>query len=170
MIHSVPTGALDEEGDQITQNRNVGDGVYKGFEVAVNWQLADDLVLVANYTWLHRSITDPLRADYRPTDTPRHNAFLRLDWQATPVLTVSPSVQVSSSRLSESAIQPEDPAAIAYTRMGGFALENLDFAWAASDRAEVLFGGRNLFDRDYSLVEGYPEAGRSFFLTTALRF
>lgn len=170
MIQSVPTGALDEEGDQITQSRNVGDGVYKGFEVAANWPLADSLVLVANYTWLHRSITDPLRADYRPTDTPRHNAFVRLDWQATPVLTVSPSVQVSSARLSESAIQPEDPAAIAYTRMGGFALANLDFAWAASEQAEVLFGVRNLFDRDHALVEGYPEPGRSFFLTTALRF
>lgn len=170
VIQSVPTGALDDEGDQITQNRNVGDGVYKGFEVSANWQLADSLALVANYTYLHRSLTDPLRADYRPTQTPRHNAFVRLDWQATPTLTVSPSVQVSSSRLSESAIQPEDPAAIAYTRMGGFALANLDFAWQASDRAEVLVGVRNIFDRNYALVEGYPEAGRSFFLTTALRF
>lgn len=116
------------EGDRITQSRNVGDGVYKGFEISADWQLADSMVLTANDTYLHRTLNDPLQADYRPTQTPRHNAFLRLDRQATPALTVSPSVQVSSSHLSESTIQPENPAAIAYTRMGGFALANLDFA------------------------------------------
>ncbi|RJL20600.1 TonB-dependent receptor plug domain-containing protein [Paracoccus siganidrum] len=164
MIQSVPVGP------DLTQSQNVGDGTYKGFEIEADWQLGDRLGLVANYTWLQRGITDPVRADYRPTDTPRHTAFLRLDWQALDRLTVSPSVEVSGARLSESAIQPEDPTQIAYTRMGGFGLANLDFDWQATDRTSVVFGIRNLFDRDYQLVEGYPEPGRSFFLTTRVAF
>lgn len=170
MIQSVPTGDLDAEGDPMSQSQNVGDGSYKGFEIAASWEVSDRLALAANYTLLHRGISDPVRADYRPTNTPRHNAYLRLDWQAAENLTVSPSVELSSSRLSESAIQPEDPAQIAYTRMGGFGLANVDVEWQASDQASVVFGVRNIFDRDYQLVEGYPEPGRTFFLTTRMAF
>ncbi|WP_233253499.1 TonB-dependent receptor plug domain-containing protein [Paracoccus binzhouensis] len=170
MIQSVPTGTLDDEGGPITQSRNVGDGTYKGFEIAASWDISDRIGLVANYTWLDRDISDPIIDNLRPTDTPRHTAFLRLDWRATDSLTVSPSLEVSGSRLSESAIQPEDPTEIAYTRMGGFSLANLDFDWQATDRASVVFGVRNIFDRDYQLVEGYPEPGRTVFLTTWLTF
>ncbi|KRW95379.1 TonB-dependent siderophore receptor [Paracoccus sp. MKU1] len=169
MIQSVPVDT-DEEGNLISQSQNVGDGTYKGFEIAANWQIGARIGLVAHYAYLHRGITDPVRVDYRPTDTPRHEAFLRLDWQALDNLTVSPSVEVSSSRLSESAIQPDDPSLIAYSRMGGFALVNLDFDWRATDSASIVFGVRNLFDRNYALVEGFPEPGRNFYLTTRVTF
>lgn len=169
MIHSVPTGDTDDDGNQITQSRNVGDGTYKGFELAANWQIDSQLTLVANYTWLSRGISDPVRPDYRATDTPRHSAMLRLDWQAMDQLTVSPSVEVYGSRLAESAIQPQGTQ-VAYTRMGGFGLANLDFDWRATEQASVIFGVRNIFDRNYELAEGYPEAGRSFYLTTRLSF
>ncbi len=129
-----------------------------------------DLGLAANYTWLHRGVSDPVRPDFRPTDTPRHSAFLRLDWQAGESLTVSPSVEVYSSRLSESAVQTGGDLDIDYTRMAGFALANLDFDWQATDRASVVFGVRNLLDRNYQLVEGFPEPGRSFYLTTRMTF
>lgn len=171
MVHSVPTDLWDDERDRpIVQSQNVGDGTYKGFEIAANWQVTHNLDVVANYTWLHRGVSDPVRPDFRPTDTPRHSAFLRLDWQAMENLTVSPSVEVYSSRLTESAIQTGGDDSIDYTRMGGFALANLDFDWQATERASVIFGVRNIFDRNYELVEGFPEPGRSFFLTTRVAF
>lgn len=169
-IQSIPTGEFAEDDRPITQNQNVGDGTYKGFEVAANWQITHNLGLAANYTWLHRSISDPIRPDYRPTDTPRHSAFLRLDWQAMDNLTVSPSVEVYSSRLTESAIQTGGDNDIDYTRMGGFGLANLDFDWQATEQASVIFGVRNIFDRNYELAEGFPEPGRTFFLTTRVTF
>ncbi|WP_449041889.1 TonB-dependent receptor plug domain-containing protein [Paracoccus sp. (in: a-proteobacteria)] len=167
MIHSVPVG---DPAEDLVQSQNVGDGTYKGFEIAANWQIAPDLGLAANYTWLHRGVSDPVRPDFRPTDTPRHSAFLRLDWQAGESLTVSPSVEVYGSRLSESAVQSGGDLDIDYTRMAGFALANLDFDWQATDRASVVFGVRNLLDRNYQLVEGFPEPGRSFYLTTRMTF
>lgn len=164
VIQSMPVGV------DLVQSQNVGDGTYKGFEVATSWQATDRLALTANYTFLDRDVTDPIRADYRPTDTPRHSAFLRADWQAMDALTVSPSVEISSSRLSEAAIQPTDPTLIAYSRMGGFVLANLDFDWQVTPKASLLFGARNLFDRNIELVEGYPEPGRVVFLTTQMKF
>lgn len=169
MMQSVPVD-VDPEGNTISQSQNVGDGTYKGFEIGANWQLSDRIGLAASYTYLHLSIADPVRADLRATDTPRHNAFLRLDWQALDNLTVSPSVEATSSRLVESADQTGDYTNIAYTRMSGFGLVNLDFDWQATERASVVFGVRNIFDRNYQVAEGYPEPGRSFFLTTRMTF
>ncbi len=168
-MQSVPVD-VDPEGNTISQSQNVGDGTYKGFEIGANWQLSDRIGLAASYTYLHLSIADPVRADLRATDTPRHNAFLRLDWQALDNLTVSPSVEATSSRLVESADQTGDYTNIAYTRMSGFGLVNLDFDWQATERASVVFGVRNIFDRNYQVAEGYPEPGRSFFLTTRMTF
>ncbi|MFT3690976.1 TonB-dependent receptor plug domain-containing protein [Paenirhodobacter sp.] len=170
MIQSVPTGGRNSEDEALWQSRNVGDGRYTGFEIATRWEISDALGLAANYTWLHRGIDDPIRADYRPTDTPRHTAYLRLDWKARENLTLSPSVEVSGARLSDAAIQPADPAQVAYSRMGGFALANFDAEWQVTEQASFAFGVRNIFDRNYQLVEGFPEPGRSFFLTTRMTF
>lgn len=164
VIESMPVG------EDLVQSQNVGDGTYKGFEIAATWEATDRIALTANYTFLDRAVSDPVRADYRPTDTPRHSAFLRADWRATETLIVSPSVEIASSRLSEAAVQPDDPTLIGYTRMGGFGLANLDFDWQVTPQASIFFGARNLFDRNIELVEGYPEPGRTFFFTTRVSF
>lgn len=154
----------------LSQNQNVGDGTYAGFEIGARTDLTGSLALSANYTYLDRDITDPVRPGLKATDTPRHSAYLRLDWQATESLSISPSLELSSSRLSDSAIQPADPTDVSYTRNAGFGLVNLDMEWKASDRASIVFGVRNALDKNYELVEGFPEAGRTFFLTTAYTF
>ncbi|TCM82713.1 TonB-dependent receptor plug domain-containing protein [Rhodovulum steppense] len=164
MIQSLSVGV------GLTQNQNVGDGTYAGFEIGATTELGDNLALSANYTFLDRDITDPVRPGLKPTDTPRHSAYLRLDWQATESFSISPSLELSSSRLSNSAIQPADPTQVAYTRNAGFGLVNLDMEWKASDRASIVFGVRNALDKNYELVEGFPEAGRTFYLTTAYTF
>ena len=169
MILSVPVYSPDPA-DRLTQSQNVGDGTYAGFEVAAHWEVSDTLSLKGAYTYLDRDISDPIRADLLPTDVPLHTAVLRLDWQAQSNLTISPSLEIYGSRLSDSAVQPTDPTAVAYTRMGGFGLLNLDIDWAVTDTANVSFGIRNVTDRNYSLVDGFPEAGRSVFLTSELRF
>lgn len=169
VMQSVPVG-LNADDEPITQTQNVGDGHYKGFEIATSWDLHDRLAVSGNYTYLHRDISDPVRPGLKPTDTPTHSANLRLDWRATDRLSVAPSLELASSRLSESAEQPDDPAQVAYSRNAGFGLMNLDLELRATDSASVFFGVRNLFDKNYELVEGFPEAGRTFFLTTSLRF
>ncbi len=164
MMQSVPVGT------GLTQTQNVGDGKYAGFEIAGDWELSPTLALSASYTYLHREIAEPVRAGLKATDTPMHSAALRLDWQATDRLKIAPSLQLSSSRLSDAAIQPTDPTQVAYTKNAGFGVANLDVEWQVTDKASVIFGVRNIFDKNYELVEGFPEAGRSFYLTTGLTF
>lgn len=164
MIQSVPVGT------DLSQSRNVGTGRITGFEVAGQYEINPDLSLVANYTYLDRSIDDPVRSGLRSTDIPRHAAYLRLDWRVQQDLTLSPSIELASSRWTDSAVQPADPTEVAYSRVGGFGLVNLDLDWQVSEQASLVFGLRNAFDKNYALVEGYPEAGRSMFITSRLTF
>lgn len=169
MIQSMRVG-VNADGGDLSQSQNVGDGDFKGFEVGAALDLGENLILSGNYTYIYRSITDPVREGVRATDVPKHQAYLRLDWQATETLAIAPSLELAGARVSESAVQPTDPTRVAYSRIGGFGLMNLDAEWQAMEQTSVFFGIRNLFDRDYELVEGFPEPGRSFFVTTSVRF
>ncbi len=164
MIQTVPVGP------DLGQSRNVGTGRISGLELAGEYAISPAVTLVANYTYLDRRIEDPVRAGLRSTDIPRHAAYLRLDWQMQENVTLSPSIELSGARWSDSAIQPADPTEVAYSRVGGFGLVNLDLDWRVSEQASLVFGLRNAFDKNYALVEGYPEAGRSLFVTSRLTF
>lgn len=158
--------------NMISQQQNVGKGTFKGLELAAGWEVSDRLGLTANYTWIDADIEDPLIAGLRITDIPAHKLYLALDWQATDILTLTPSVEVYGPRWSDPAAgQPRGTSpSYVYSRMGGFGLANLSASWKVSENAAVDFGIRNLFDRNVQVVEGYPEPGRSFFLTSQIRF
>ncbi len=164
MIQTVPVGT------DLTQSQNVGEGRISGLELAATYEISPTLALAANYTYMHRKIDDPVRDGLRSTDIPRHAAYLRLDWLAQENLKISPSIELASSRWTDSAIQPTDPTQVAYTKVPGFGLVNLDAEWKVTDQATVVFGLRNVFDKNYELVDGFPEAGRSFFLTNRITF
>ena len=134
--------------------------------------MSDRLGLTANYTWLDASISDPTIIGLRITDIPTHQAYLALDWQATDTLTLTPSVEIYGSRWSDPAAgQPRTASpTYSYIKTGGFALANLRASWQVSEKAAIDFGIRNLLDRDVQIVAGYPEAGRSFFLASQIKF
>jgi iron complex outermembrane receptor protein len=106
-----------------------------------------------NYTYLHRS------QDSNPglvlTDTPRHKGFVsalaRLGggWEAVG------SVRAYSRRHSSS-----DGLQVA----GGFAVTDAKAVYRFGNGARVEAGTRNAFDKLYAYAEGYPEAGRTWFV------
>lgn len=169
MIQSVPVG-VDVNNAIISQSQNVGKGRISGLEVSASYEITSALAVTGNYTYMHRTISDPVRDGLRSTDIPRHAAYIRLDWQLQEDLRISPSLELASSRWSDSAIQPSDPTQVAYSRVPGFGLLNLDMDWQVTEQANIVFGLRNILDKNYALVEGFPEAGRSMFLTTRLTF
>ncbi|MFV0361121.1 TonB-dependent receptor plug domain-containing protein [Tropicimonas sp.] len=160
----------DSFGDEIWQQQNVGDGIYKGVELAANWAVNDRVDVYANYTYLDASISDPSINGLRVTDIPQHKFYLGADWQATDTLTLSPSIEAYGSRWSDPAVNSGDAENPTYTKMSEFALANFAGTWQATPRIAVDFGVRNLLDHNYELVEGYPEPGRSFFLTSQVKF
>ncbi|WP_374569966.1 TonB-dependent receptor plug domain-containing protein [Phenylobacterium sp.] len=162
-IYTTCTAAGVCTDNAVSQSRNVGEGEYWGLEGAVVWRAAETLSLGANYTYMHRDLTDPNNAAFRPTDVPAHKGFVYADWRPLARLRVLPSVDLASDRWTV------NTAGTRYYRTGAYAVANLRVDYELADGLEVGVGGRNLFDQNYQLVDGFPEQGRTLFLSLRAR-
>jgi iron complex outermembrane receptor protein len=159
LFHSAITNLIQSNtlvtlcnGSRCLQNQNVGKSTAEGVELALR-RRAGMWDFDGNYTYLHRS------QDSNPglvlTDTPRHKGFVsalaRLGggWEAVG------SVRAYSRRHSSS-----DGLQVA----GGFAVTDAKAVYRFGNGARVEAGTRNAFDKLYAYAEGYPEAGRTWFV------
>jgi iron complex outermembrane receptor protein len=161
LVQSVP---IVYQGENLNQSQNVGDGEFYGVEFSATVVANDWLTLGGNYTFTHRHITDEAGLPVQPTGVPTHKAFLYAQAQAMEKLTITPSVEIASSRWTSTS------DGSLYYKTGSFALLGVKAAYAITDQVEVAAGVRNLLDENYQLTDGFPEAGRSYYLTTRLKF
>ena len=164
-IQSVDVGTDPITNKKIGQNQNVGDGRYYGFELKADWDITDEVTVGGNYTYLRREINDPARPTLRSTGVPEHLLYAYATWAPTEKLSMTGSVETSSSRWSD-----HPAVANGYIETKGFALANLNFEYKFTDSYSASFGVRNLFDRNYELVTGFPEPGRTFYLNARATF
>ena len=157
VIQSVNVGSA-------VQNQNVGDGHYYGTEIYGEWAVLPELTLGANYTYLKRHLDDPARPNIEPAGTPEHSAYLYADWMPYENLTVSPNVALYSSRWSADRLESN------FFNLKGFALANINVNYKFNEKVEFDVGVRNIFDANYQLAYGFPEPGRTFYLSSAVRF
>jgi len=125
-------------------------------------------------------------------NTPRHKAFLYASWQPFRQLTLTPSLELASDRTvlvtscrstllvvgvtgqnndgcvgnvaNNAARRPN------YVKLGSYALVNFQAEYAFDTTTSAAFGVTNLLDENYSLAEGFPEAGRQFFVNVRAKF
>ena len=57
-----------------------------------------------------------------------------------------------------------------YIDIGSYALVNFQADYAFTDNFTTGLGITNLLDQNYSLAEGFPEAGRQFYATARAKF
>jgi iron complex outermembrane receptor protein len=151
-------------GSVSSQNQNV-DGKHYGIELSVDWELSPGLRVGGNYTYLERDY-DYLTPGTKPEGTPRHEAFLYLSWDATPKLTITPSLALASDLNSI----VTSGTTRTYIETGSYALANIQAEYKINDKTSAAIGATNIFDENYSLTEGFPEAGRQFFANVRARF
>ncbi|CAN7432667.1 TonB-dependent receptor [Phenylobacterium sp. LjRoot164] len=151
----------------VNQTRNAGDGEYYGAELELKADLTDAIQLGGNYTYIRRELTDPTNAAFKPQGVPDHKLFAYVDWKVTDTVRITPTVEAASNRwtvTSSSAINPPR-----FYKTGDYVLTNLSVQWAVTPKIDLVVGGRNLFDENYQLVDGFPEEGRSFFADLRMR-
>lgn len=151
-----PPGTPNCEAQAVSQSRNVGRGTYWGAEAAVTAQLAARLKGGMSATFVKRDIRDPNLPAFRPVGVPEVSGFIWLDWEALPGVSVMPSVDVAGDRWVV------NTAGTRWTRDGAHVLANVRLRWLVRDGLEATASAVNLFDRNYQLAVGFPEAGRSF--------
>lgn len=134
-----------------TQVQNVGKARYYGTETAVGYPIMPQLRMDVSYTLVLR---DNLSAPtVRFTDVPKHKVFASVQYTPISKLYILASEEYNSRRYSTSYGTISD----------AFYLSNVK-AHVTLPKGFSLEGGvNNLFDHNYTLVEGYPEEGRNFF-------
>jgi len=143
----------------VTQSRNVGSGEYFGAELTLSGQVADTLDLGATWSYIHRDFTDPSIAAFEATGMPTHKGFLWAEWHPLDRLTVLPSLEFASDRWTVTT------NGTTYYRTGSYVQGSLRIDYELIDDVVIGAGVKNAFDDNYVLTDGYPEAGRSFFVT-----
>lgn len=136
-----------------SQMQNFGEAEYKGIEAQINYEILTNLSVNFNYTYLERkNITDPT---IHFTDVPNTKVMGTLEYQPLKLLKLIVNSEFNSSRFSTS-----------YgARVPDFTLLNLYGSAKVLKNFSLDAGMNNIFDKNYSLVEGYPEEGRNFFVT-----
>lgn len=151
------------EGTATAQSRNVGNGDYYGAELSLSAALTPTLMLGGNYGWIRRDLADPSLPAFHPTGVPTHKAFVYADWSPVPGLHIRPNADIASDRWIST-------QAGAYYRSGDYIVANLGIDYTALPGVDVGISGRNLFDLNYSTVDGYPEQGRTVTLSLRVRY
>jgi len=142
----------------VYQLQNVGRSRHLGTELGFDWKPSEFFQLTANYAYLDRK--NESQPNVRLIDTPRHSFFTYADIRPVKWLSIIPSVEYNGSRYSTT-----------YgIEAGAWATTNLKLSLHLPRDVTLSAGVNNLLDRNYELAEGFPEAGRSFFVNMQVKF
>ena len=140
----------------IYQLQNVGRARFLGGELGLAVHPVTPLKSGLTYSCINRkNTTDP---GIKLTDVPDHKVLVYLTCAPVPALSVDLNVECNSSRYTTTA----------GAKVSGFSLLNGKVSGRLSREVSVEGGTNNLFDKNYTLAEGYPEEGRHFFFNLIL--
>ena len=139
-----------------SQMQNAGKAEYLGMEATLDYHVSKRTNLGVNYTYIERkNLTNPT---VHFTDVPSTKVFGYIHFKPLKGMQIMTSIEYNASRFSTS-----------YgARAGDFTLVNAGVSHKVWKNISLEAGVQNIFDRNYSLVEGFPEEGRNFYVT--LRF
>lgn len=147
-----------------SQSRNVGEATFKGIELGLSASLSPALEVGGNYSYIETELNNPNDASARLTTTPQNKAFLYAKWRPLGGLSLTPAWEYASARWSTKAVGS------GYVKTGAYDLLSLKLEYQVLRDWSVSLSGRNLTDKNYQLVDGYPQEGRNFILATRLQF
>jgi iron complex outermembrane receptor protein len=139
------------------QVQNIGKVQSSGIELGLSSPVVSWAELGGNYTLTAlKNISDPAT---KLTGVPRHkltaHALLRPN-EAVDVITFA---EYNSSRWASNTVE-----------LSGFTTLNLKAVYHATKDISTEVGVNNLTDRNYSLADGYPNPGRTYFANATMKF
>lgn len=145
----------------VFQLRNLGEARYLGGELGIHTALTSRLQLQANYTYLSRkNISNP---GLLMVDTPRHKTLGAVIYQLGSRVYLMADLRYEAGRFFQN-------DAGRFGRASNYAVVDFGGSVRLYRQAELQAAVQNALDRNYFLVDGYPEAGRTAFVNLRYRF
>lgn len=148
----------DTPGATLDQNQNIGEVDVYGVELALTATLWNPLNLGMNYTYLRY---DNHTNDDELLNTPTHKLFAYVEYRPWKRLALLADVRHESDRYSSSSGDREAE---------GFTVAGVKATYEFLNGKFVEMGVNNIFDANYELEEGYPQAGQTWFANVRLEF
>lgn len=157
-ILNIDNVQYDTESERwLGQLQNAGASRYKGFELGADYGIKA-WNIGANYTYIRmKNRTNPAIFF---TNVPEHKVFTYIQYHFAAEWSLQGNVEYNSDRYSTS-----------YgARAGGFTLYNIRATIPIWKKLTIEGGVNNITDKNYALTEGYPEAGRNYFVNMIFRY
>jgi iron complex outermembrane recepter protein len=139
------------QGD-LSQMQNTGESIFKGIDLGIVYQPVTVINLYAAYSYIQRkNISNP---DILFTDVPNNKLFASVEYSIAKRMFLTLSGEYDSKRYNASDGTRVSP---------GFFVMNFQASYQFKDFITAEAGINNLLDRNYTIQEGYPEAGRNFY-------
>jgi iron complex outermembrane receptor protein len=148
---------VDQVEPGISQMQNTGEAIFYGMDLSLSIQWTRSILWRSNYAYIERE--NRSNPDLYFIDVPRHKVQSGLNLKIFDKLETNINYEYQSDRYSSS-----------YgTEAASFHLFHLDVQTSIIPGLDMIGGIENVFDTYYERNEGYPGAGRSFFLRLKYR-
>jgi iron complex outermembrane receptor protein len=140
---------------------NVGKELNQGVELSFRTTPIRRFSLTGNYTYLMRKIYD--MQTVFPTGTPKHRTVWTAEYQLPRGIQILAAARYEAGAFTLDRYNGKVPAS-------NYATVDLGGVFPIKYGLKFQIGAKNLFDRYYYYQEGYPEAGRSWYLNMKYTF
>jgi len=138
----------------ISQMQNTGNSEFLGGDLTAVYTSLEYMRFYLTYSYIQRhNLTNP---DIKFTDVPDHKLFGSAEYKAVKNGTIVLSGEYNSKRYSSSDgkdIAPE------------YFVLNMQLGYSFLKYLKAEAGVNNIFDKNYCISEGYPEAGRTLYVS-----
>ena len=150
---------VDNVSGNLSQVQNTGNSQFAGADLKLNYTPLENLKWYATYSYIkQKNLSNP---ELLFIHVPTHKIFSSLDYQFAEIVNVNLSIEYNSERYSAS-----DGNRIS----AGYLLANTHLSFNFAKWIETETGINNVFDKNFTIEEGYPEPGRNFYLALRLSF
>ncbi len=143
--------------DDLSQMQNTGSSEFAGADLSIIYQPLENLRFYSVYSYIKR--TNLSNPEILFIDVPKNKLFASAEYDIAKKLFLYLSGEVLSERINSS-----DGLRVS----SGYAIANAQVSYRFAKYLSVEAGVNNLFDKNYTIEEGYPEAGQNFYM--ALNF
>lgn len=151
-------------GGMCQQTVNIGDEIHEGAEVAIRSNPISRLLVNANYSYLHWTISGPSNMlGVHPVRAPKHKIVGTAEVDLPREILLLAAVRYESGTITTNDAGMIVPAS-------KFATADLGLIFPVFAGVSLQTGIKNIFDRNYYYQEGFPEPGRNWYFSMRYHF